>query len=101
MVDPALLRRACKVLLLAGLVALLLLRGVMPALTAITSDFPEYFTSAKSVRDGQDAAKLYDGAWFREQTRRYAVGPRKIPVNLLLIHPQQPYCSCPSRDLIR
>ncbi len=79
MVDPALLRRACKVLLLAGLVALLLLRGVMPALTAITSDFPEYFTSAKSVRDGQDAAKLYDGAWFREQTRRYAVGPPENP----------------------
>ena len=79
MLDPALVSRACKVLLLAGLVALLVLRGVMPALTEITDDFPEYFTSAKSVRDGQDAVKLYDGAWFRDQTRRYEVGHAKNP----------------------
>jgi hypothetical protein len=68
-----------KVLLLAGLVAYLFLRGVIPAFAAITSDFPEYFTSAKTVRDGQDAAKLYDDAWFREQTRRYGVGPPENP----------------------
>jgi hypothetical protein len=79
MLDLALVSRACKVLLLAGLVALLVLRGVMPALTEITDDFPEYFTSAKSVRDGQDAVKLYDGAWFREQTRRYGVGHAENP----------------------
>jgi hypothetical protein len=79
MVDLALFSRACKVLLLVGLVGYLLLKGVMPALTAITDDFPEYFTSAKSVREGQDAAKLYDGAWFREQTRRYEVGPPENP----------------------
>ena len=79
MVDLALLGRACKVLLLAGLVGFLVLQGVVPALTTITDDFPEYFTSAKSVRDGQDAVKLYDGAWFREQTRRYQVGPPENP----------------------
>jgi hypothetical protein len=79
MLDLALVSRACKVLLLAGLVALLLLKGVMPALKEITDDFPEYFTSAKSVRDGQDAVKLYDGAWFREQTRRYGVGHAETP----------------------
>ena len=79
MLDLALVSRAGKVLLLAGLVAYLLLRGVIPAVTAITDDFPEYFTSAKSVRDGQDAVKLYDGVWFREQTRRYGVGHAKNP----------------------
>jgi hypothetical protein len=79
MLDRALVSRAGKVLLLAGLVAYLLLRGVIPAVTAITDDFPEYFTSAKSVRDGQDAVKLYDGAWFREQTRRYEVGSQENP----------------------
>jgi hypothetical protein len=73
--------RTWKGLLLAGLAVYVVLRGVIPALTAITSDFPEYFTSAKMVRDGQDAAKLYDGAWFREQTRRYAVGPPENPGN--------------------
>jgi hypothetical protein len=79
MLDLAVVSRACKVLLLAGLVANLLLKDVMAALTEITDDFPEYFTSAKSVRDGQDAVKLYDGAWFREQTRRYGVGHAENP----------------------
>jgi hypothetical protein len=79
MVDLALVSRAGKVLLLAGLAAYLVLRGVIPAVTAITDDFPEYFTSAKSVRDGQDAVKLYDGEWFREQTRRYKVGSQDTP----------------------
>jgi hypothetical protein len=79
MVDLALVNRACKALLLAGLVGYLLLKGVVPALSTITDDFPEYFTSAKSVREGQDAVKLYDGAWFREQTRRYGVGPPENP----------------------
>jgi hypothetical protein len=77
--PTALVSRACKVLLLAGLVAYIFLRGVIPAVTAITNDFPEYFTSAKSVRDGWDAAKLYNGAWFREQTHRYEVGSQDIP----------------------
>lgn len=72
-------RLAGKVLLVAGLVGYLILKSLVPALTGITSDFPEYFTSAKSVRDGQDAVKLYDGDWFREQTRRYGVGPPENP----------------------
>lgn len=79
MVDQALFSRASKTLLLAVLVVYLVLKGVIPAVTAITDDFPEYFTSAKSVRDGQDAAKLYDGEWFRGQTRRYHVGSQEIP----------------------
>jgi hypothetical protein len=79
MVDRALIIRASKLLLLVGLVAYLVLRGVIPGFTAITDDFPEYFTSAKSVRDGQDAVKLYDGAWFQEQTRRYKVGSQENP----------------------
>jgi Glycosyltransferase family 87 len=79
MVDRALFSRASKTLLLAVLVVYLVLKGVIPAVTAITDDFPEYFTSAKSVRDGQDAAKLYDGEWFRGQTRRYHVGSQEIP----------------------
>jgi hypothetical protein len=73
------LSRTAKVLLLVGLVAYLLLRGVMPAFTAITDDFPEYFTSATIVRNGQDAAKLYDGAWFKQQTRHYGVGSGENP----------------------
>jgi hypothetical protein len=71
--------RALKFLLLAVLVVHGLLRGVIPAFTAITDDFPEYFTSATIASQGQDAAKLYDGAWFRDQTRRYGVGSGENP----------------------
>jgi hypothetical protein len=48
MLDLALVSRACKVLLLAGIVAYLLLRGVIPAFTAITDDFPEPCSSCLS-----------------------------------------------------
>jgi hypothetical protein len=71
--------RTWKAVLLAGLATYLLMQGVMPALTAISSDFPEYFTSATIVRSGEDPVKLYDGAWFRDQTRRYEVGPPENP----------------------
>jgi Glycosyltransferase family 87 len=79
MVERALVVRAGRVLLLAGLVAYVVLRGAVQGFTAITDDFPEYFTSAKSVRDGQDAVKLYDGDWFRAQTHRYQVGSQENP----------------------
>jgi Glycosyltransferase family 87 len=79
MVDRTLVIRSLKLLLLTGLVAYVVLRGVVLGFTAITDDFPEYFTSAKSVRDGQDAVKLYDGDWFRAQTHRYKVGSQEIP----------------------
>lgn len=68
-----------KILLLAVLVIYGFLHGVMPAFTAITDDFPEYFTSASIARHGQDAERLYDGPWFRGQTRRYGVGSGENP----------------------
>jgi hypothetical protein len=77
--DTARFSRTAKFLLLAGLLVYVFLRGVLPAFTAITDDFPEYFTSATIARNGGDAAKLYDGAWFREQTRHYGVGSGKNP----------------------
>ena len=71
--------RPSKFLLLAVLVTYVFLRGVIPAFTAITDDFPEYFTSASIVRSGQDTARLYDGAWFRGQTRDHGVGSGENP----------------------
>lgn len=67
-------KRPATLLVLAGLAALVVARGVMPALSAIQSDFPNYFTSAKIVADGGDTARLYDDAWFQEQMREYGVG---------------------------
>lgn len=92
--DTSRLSRAAKCLLLVGLVACVFLRGVVPAFMAISDDFPEYFTSATIVRNRHDTANLYDGAWFREQTRHYGVGrgvnpgefrPYPPPTALLLV----------------
>ncbi len=79
MVDAARVIRGGKLLLLAVLMAFLVMKCVLPTLAEITDDFPEYFTSAKSVRDGYDAVKLYDGDWFRGQTHRYRVGHQEVP----------------------
>jgi hypothetical protein len=67
-------KQPALILILAGLAALVLVRGVLPAFSAIRSDFPNYFTAAKIVADGGDTARLYDEAWFQEQMRRYAAG---------------------------
>ncbi|MEA3176966.1 MAG: hypothetical protein QOI59_489 [Gammaproteobacteria bacterium] len=74
MVDLPVVSRAGRVLLLVGLLAFLLTKAVLPAFTEISSDFPANFTAAKIVSDGLDPARLYDGAWFREQIRRYGIG---------------------------
>lgn len=85
---------AWKGLLLVGLVVYVLVKDVMPALMAVTSDFPTYITSAKIVRDGQDATRLYDGPWFREQMQHHGIripdknivfGPYPPPTALLLV----------------
>jgi len=70
------LKRPALLLLLAGLATLVITRGVMPAVSAIQTDFPNYFTAAKIVADGGDTSRLYDDAWFQEQIRRYGVGDR-------------------------
>lgn len=81
------------ILLLVPLTALLVARGVAPALTAIGSDFPGYLTSAKIVADGGQVDRLYDNQWFQEQMRLYRIGepsegkfaPFPPPTALLLV----------------
>ncbi len=91
--ETAGLRRPAMIALLAVLVLLCVMRGVIPALSKIDSDFPNYITSAKIVADGGDVARLYDNAWFQEQVRRYRTGnastgkfsPFPPPTALLLV----------------
>src|SRR5262249_45061634 len=77
--------------MLVGLSAYVLLQGVVPALSRIDSDFPNYFTAARIARDAQDATRLYDDPWFQQQMRRYGVGsdgkfaPFPPPTALLLV----------------
>jgi hypothetical protein len=71
--------RAWTTLLLVGLAAYVFSKGVVPAMSEVTADFPGYFTSARIVVDGLDTEKLYDDVWFREQIRRYGLESANNP----------------------
>ena len=85
--------RPVAILLFAALAFFLAVRGLVPAMSKIDSDFPGYFTSAKIVAEGGDVGRLYDNAWFQDQMRRYQVGkpsegkfaPFPPPTALLLV----------------
>jgi hypothetical protein len=87
------LRRASLIALLAGLVLICVMRGIVPALSRIDSDFPNYITSAKIVADHGEVTRLYDNAWFQGEIRRYRTGnasegkfsPFPPPTALLLV----------------
>jgi hypothetical protein len=87
---PEFFSDVCKGLLLVALVVHMLVKDVLPAFEAVTRDFPTYITSAKIVRDGQ-AAKLYDGPWYREQMHRYGVSiPAGITPENIVFSPYPP-----------
>jgi hypothetical protein len=70
--------------------ALVFSRGIVPALSRIDTDFPNYFTAAKLVASGGGVDRLYDDSWFRQQVDRYGMGsgifsPFPPPTALLLV----------------
>jgi hypothetical protein len=85
--------RGWTLLLLLGVTGFVFQKGIVPALSAVDSDFPGYFTAARIVIDGQDTQRLYDDDWFREQIRHYGLegtspgkfAPFPPPTALLLI----------------
>ena len=86
-------KRPVAVLLFAVLLALLTLRGIIPSLSKIDTDFPNYLTSARIVADGGSVERMYDTPWFQDQMRRYQIGrpsagsfvPFPPPTALLLV----------------
>jgi Glycosyltransferase family 87 len=89
----SLFRRSAALLLFAALALVLAVRGIVPALSKVDTDFPNYLTAAKIVADGGDTNRLYDNAWFQGQMRHYQVGkpsegefkPFPPPTALLLL----------------
>jgi Glycosyltransferase family 87 len=87
------IKRSAAILLLAALVFVLVARGVVPAMSKIDTDFPNYFTAAKIVSDGGSVDRLYDTVWFQQQMRNYRIGnasegafaPFPPPTALLLV----------------
>ena len=71
--------RAWTTLLVIGLAAYVFSKGIVPAMSEVTADFPGYFTSARIVIDGQETQRLYDDDWFRQQIRRYGLESAKNP----------------------
>jgi hypothetical protein len=88
-----LLRRPAALLLFVALTFFLTVRGIVPALSKVDTDFPNYFTAAKIVADGGNTDRLYDNGWFQDQMRRYQIGtasegefkPFPPPTALLLV----------------
>ena len=70
--------RSVAIVLFAALAAVLIARGIVPAMSKIDSDFPDYFTAAKIVADGGPVERLYDDVWFQQQMRRYVPGSESI-----------------------
>jgi hypothetical protein len=86
-------KRPVAILLFVALAFVLVARGIVPSLSQVDTDFPNYFTAAKIVADGGNADRLYDNLWFQEQMRRYQIGrasagqfsPFPPPTALLLL----------------
>jgi hypothetical protein len=68
-------KRSLAVLLFVALTSVLAVRGLIPAVSKIDSDFPNYFTAARIVADGGNAQRLYDDAWFQDQLHRDPAWP--------------------------
>ena len=81
------------VVLLVALGITVVVRGVVPAVSRVDTDFPNYLTAAKIVADGGAVDRLYDDSWFQQQMRRYRIGkpeegkfsPFPPPTALLLV----------------
>jgi hypothetical protein len=85
--------RATASLLAIALTILIFTKGIVPAMSTLDTDFPNYLTAARIVADGGPANRLYDTPWFQEQMRRYRIGvpsegkfaPFPPPTALLLV----------------
>jgi hypothetical protein len=85
-------KRVIVFAMLSLLIAYETLRGLVPAVSRVDTDFPNYLTAAKIVADGRNPERLYDGAWFGEQARAYGMDGRSTftpfpPPTALLLTP--------------
>jgi hypothetical protein len=85
--------KALRSVVVIALTMVLFAKGIVPAMSRLDTDFPNYLTAAAIVADGGPTDRLYDTSWFQEQMRRYRIGapsegkfsPFPPPTALLLL----------------
>jgi Glycosyltransferase family 87 len=73
LLTPDISRTTAARILLVPLLALLLVKGIVPALTVVQSDFPNYYTAGLIARTGKGIDRLYDDAWFQQEIERAGI----------------------------
>jgi hypothetical protein len=62
-----------RFIIFPGLLAFFLYSGLLPALTRLDSDFPNYYTASRLVLQGSDVSRLYDDRWFQERMQESGI----------------------------
>lgn len=65
--------RAFQYGLFVLLVIFVVWRGIIPAFTRLDTDFPNYYTASRILLEGKDISRIYDDAWFLQQTNQYGM----------------------------
>lgn len=94
------MRRGHFLLITAALLgaAFFLWRTVRPAWTNPSSDFPNYYTAARLLKEGQPPHRFYEWPWFQRQTTRLGFGMQLsgyVPQTPLTMLPFLPLASMP------
>ena len=59
--------------LLFPLLLFVFVRGILPAWTGMSTDFPNYYTAARIVLEHGNVTRMYDDTWFQEQILRHGI----------------------------
>lgn len=84
----------CEWILLAGLVATFIVRGLVPAWRTMNTDFPNYYLAASIHHQGILLDRAYEWRWFQRQ-KDY----RQIDQTLVGFAPHPPMCAVPMLPL--
>ena len=60
-------RRILSLIVIVFAGSFVVVRGIVPAVTVIQNDFPNYYTAGVIARTGSSAERLYDDAWFQQK----------------------------------
>jgi Glycosyltransferase family 87 len=70
---PNELKKITEYLLLSFFIGLFILKGVVPALHSVHSDFANYYVSASLIADGISLENIYDNEWFQNKIYSYGI----------------------------